>query len=105
MSNSLAIQILKKIIYLKSKYIHIKFVSIFNELFTDMVSADVILVSEDQIPFQAHRNVLSASSQVLKDLLLDNFSPNLLMKQEFRSILQFMYLGEITLIEIHISSK
>ena len=72
-------------------------------MFKDIDSADVILVSEDQIPFQAHRYVLSASSQVLKDLLLDNFSPNLLMKQEFRSILQFMYLGEITFIENHIS--
>ena len=78
-------------------------------MFTDIETADVILlVSEDHIPFQAHRCVLSASSPVLKDLLLDNFSLNLiymrgLKQQEFRSIWQFMYFGEIPFIENHIS--
>ena len=46
-----------------------------NAGFTDIDSADVILASDDQILFLAHRCVLCASSLVLKYLLLDNFSP------------------------------
>ena len=77
-------------------------VSSLNERFTDTDSADVTLVSDDQIPFQAHRLVISASSPVLKNLLLDNPSSHPLIylknvnQQELGSILQFMYFGEAT---------
>ena len=52
-----------------------------NERFTDIDSADVILASDDQIPFQAHRYVLRASSLVLKYLLLDNFPPTYVIRK------------------------
>ena len=64
--------------------------------------ADVTLVSDDKIPFQAHKYVLSASSPVLKTILLDNHQSHPLIylrgvkQQELESILQFIYLGEAT---------
>ena len=61
---------------------------------------DVTLVSDDQIPFQAHRFVLSAFSPVLKNILLNNPHSHPLIylrgvnHQELDSILQFIYLGK-----------
>ena len=47
-------------------------VSSLSDYFTDTILTDVILVSDKQIPFKAHKFVLSASSPVMKDLLLSN---------------------------------
>ena len=64
--------------------------------------SDVTLVSDDKIPFQAHKYVLSASSPLLKTILLDNPQSHPLIylrgvkHQELESILQFIYLGEAT---------
>merc|ERR1712129_356873 len=98
--NNQTIKMLQQI--LKLKYFHSIIVKSLSEKFTDIASADVTLVSDDQIPFQAHRFVISASSPVLKDLLLDNPSSHPLIylrgvrQQELGSILQFMYYGEAT---------
>merc|ERR1712129_131019 len=96
--NNQTIKMLQQI--LKLKYFHSIIVKSLSEKFTDIASADVTLVSDDQIPFQAHLFVLSASSPVLKDLLLDNPSSHPLIylrgvkQQELVSILQFMYFGK-----------
>ena len=72
--------------------------------FQDLQSArhftDVTLVSDDQIQIQAHKIVLSASSRVLKTILVNNphSHPLIYLKgfqsKELQSLLQFMYLGE-----------
>ena len=67
--------------------------------------ADVTLVSEDQKQIQAHKFVLSACSQVLKNLLLANPHPHPIIylrgveHQELLALLQFMNLGEATIVQ------
>ena len=84
------------------KHFHTNLVSNLSEGFRDNDLADVTLVSDDKIPFQAHRFLLSAVSPVLKDLLMNNssFHPLIylrgVMQQELGSILQFIYFGEAT---------
>ena len=71
------------------------------DLFTESNSYDVTLVSDDQVPFQAHQFVLSACSPVIRKLMINNPHPypiiylNGIKQTELKSILQFMYLGEI----------
>ena len=48
----------------------------FRNLVKERHFADVTLVSDDQIQIPAHKIVLSASSPVLKKLLLDNPHPH-----------------------------
>ena len=101
-SNNPATKMTQQIFHLKWKYIHTNLNSTLNNGFADFNSADVTLVSDDQIPFQAHRFVLSASSPVLKDLLMENPSSHPLIylrgvdQQELGSILKVMYFGEAT---------
>ena len=62
--------------------------------------SDVTLVSDDKIPFFAHKYVLIASGPVFKTVLLNKSQSNPLIylrgviHQELESILQFIYLGE-----------
>merc|ERR1712086_845257 len=71
-----------------------------SNVFTENSYSDVTLVSDDKIPFHAHKYVLSASSPVFKNILLDNPQSHPLIylrgvkHQELESILQFIYLGE-----------
>merc|ERR1712129_597151 len=71
-----------------------------SDVFTENCYSEVTLVSDDKIAFQAHRYVLSATSPVLKSILLDNphANPRIYLRgvnhQELESILQFIYLGE-----------
>ena len=73
------------------------------EMFKEKTFADVTLVSDDQIPFQAHRFVLSAFSPVLKNILLNNphSHPLIFLRgvnhEDLYSILQFIYLGEASI--------
>ena len=66
---------------------------------------DVTFVSDEQIPFKAHKIVLSAFSSVLKNLLLENlhFHPIIYLRnvksQELKAILQFMYTGNMELFQ------
>ena len=63
---------------------------------------DITLVSEDKIPFKAHKVVLFACSLVFKSTISDNSLPSLtiflrgIQSQEIDSILQFLYLGQAT---------
>ena len=72
-------------------------------VFTENSFTDVTLVSDDQIPFQAHRFVLSSFSPVLKNILLNNSHSHPLIflrgvkHQELDSILQFIYLGKASI--------
>ena len=63
--------------------------------------ADVTLVCDDMKPIKAHRNILSACSPLLKNILnIDPQNPHPvlflrgIMHSEMESILQFIYLGE-----------
>ena len=93
----------QKIFTLKWKEFIPNFSSGLSQVFTENSYSDVTLVSDDKIPFQAHKCVLSASSPVLKTILLDNPQSHPLIylrgvkHQELESILQFIYLGEATL--------
>ena len=84
---------------LKWKYFIPNLSSSLSDLFTENSYSDVTLVSDDKIPFLAHKYVLSASSPVLKTILLDNPHSHPLIylrgvnHQELESILQFIYLG------------
>ena len=65
--------------------------------------ADVTLVSEDRKYIKAHRNILSACSPVLKDILsMDKSSSTFIylrgiQHSELESLLQYIYLGKATL--------
>ena len=71
-----------------------------SDLLTEHSYSDVTLVSDDQIAFQAHKFVLSASSPVLRNLLLNNPNSHPLIylrgiaQQDLHSLIQFMYTGE-----------
>ena len=71
-----------------------------SNVFTENSYSDVTLVSDDKIPFHAHKYVLSASSPVLKNILLNTPQSHPLIylrgvkHKELESILQFIYLGE-----------
>ena len=63
---------------------------------------DVTIITEDHKRFKAHKNILSSSSPVLKDLLKGQYEANqiLFMKgvssAEIQSILEFIYVGSVT---------
>ena len=68
-------------------------------LFSDF--ADVTLVTDDKKQIRAHRNILSACSPVLKNILqsdCNNINPVIFLRgikhSEMESIMQFIYLGE-----------
>ena len=67
------------------------------------MDADVILVSEQQIPVQAHKIILGAFSSTFKYLLLNNIHPKPLLylrgveHEDLLSILQYLYLGKVTI--------
>ena len=73
----------------------------FQELLTEKNFADVTLVSDDHIKIAAHKLILSASSPVLRSMLMDNPHPHpiIFMRgvtfQDLQSLLQFMYIGQV----------
>jgi hypothetical protein len=90
----------KEIFSLRWKVFSTHLSSSISDVFTENSFSDVTLVSDDQIPFQAHKCVLSACSPVLKNLPLNHLHSHPLIylrgvkQQELLSILQFIYLGE-----------
>ena len=81
--------------------------SFLQELIITNNFADVTLVCEDQSIFRAHRNILSAGSQVLKDIFLLEDKLKIgsqhsvvhlrgVDKEEMQAILEYIYLGETT---------
>ena len=72
----------------------------FKYLYEEERHSDVTLVCDDQTQFKAHKIVLSACSQVFKNIIENNPSQHPLIylrgiqSFEMESILQFMYLGE-----------
>ena len=77
----------------------------FVKFFTEQTFADVTLVSDEQIPFQAHKVVLSVYSPVLKDLLLKNPHPhpivylNNVQHCDLETLLQLLYTGKVQLLQ------
>ena len=71
--------------------------------------ADVTLVSEDKKYIKAHKNILSACSPVLRDIVKLEQSPKTIIFlrginfSELESIIQFIYLGEATIHEERIN--
>merc|ERR1712204_30981 len=90
-------------IFLSWKSFQPQLSSTLDELYQSKNFADVTLVSDDQIHTKAHKSILSASSPVLKNLLITNPNshPILYLRgiewQELVSLLQFVYLGEVSL--------
>ena len=74
--------------------------SVFREVYEGGQHSDVMLISEDQTQFKAHKIVLSACSPVFKKIIDSNPTQHTLIylrgiqRYELESILQFMYLGE-----------
>ena len=75
--------------------------NILKEMRSDDSFADVTLVTDDKKQIKAHRNILSASSPVLKDILQINKDmrhPVIYLRgiqhSEMESILEFIYLGQ-----------
>ena len=82
----------------------------FKEHFTSSIKSvsagdefnDVTLVSDELIPFKAHKFVLSSYSPVFKEILLNNSHSHPIIylqgvrQQELHSLLQLMYFGEST---------
>ena len=71
------------------------------EMMTSSEFADVTLVTDDKQHIRAHRNILSASSPVFKNILQlnsGNTHPVIYLRgidhSEMKSIMQFIYLGE-----------
>ena len=71
----------------------------FKDLLGEKDFVNVTLVSEDDQEIKAHKVVLSACSQVLKNILLRNphqhplIYPSGVKYQELKSLVNFMYLG------------
>ena len=71
------------------------------EISKQAISADVTLVSDDQIPVEAHKMFLSAISPTLKGLFLKNPHPHPLIFlrgvnfQDLQDILHFIHFGEV----------
>ena len=72
----------------------------FKELYEEEKHSDVTLICDDRTQFKAHKIILSACSQVLKEIIEINPTQDSLIylrgiqSNELESILQFMYLGE-----------
>ena len=63
------------------------------EMMLDNDFTDVTLVSEDRKHIRAHKNILSASSPVLKDILrleLEDSAKTTIFLNEIESIMQFI---------------
>ena len=78
------------------------------EMFFSNDFKDVTLVSEDKNEIKAHKNILSASSPVLKRLITDNNGNQPIhldgvKYNELLSLLQFIYLGETRLFKVNMN--
>jgi len=77
----------------------------FKTLFNQKSFSDVTIAFDDQTQFSAHKVILSALSPVFNQLLLANSHPHPLLymsgvhHQDMKSLLQFMYLGEVTIFQ------
>ena len=80
-------------------------ISIMREMMMNEEFSDVTLVTEDKKLLKAHKNILSASSPVFKDMLKTEVTskPIIFLRgiisSELEAILQFIYLGEATFCE------
>ena len=87
---------------LKRKHVISNITPGISDVFTENTFSDVILVSDDKKYFQAHKYILSFFSPVLKEILLENLQSHPLIflrgvnHQELDSILQFIYLGKVS---------
>ena len=76
-----------------------------SDLLSRKVFVDVTLVSDDNDQISAHKVILSSSSSFFQNLLENNPHPNPLIyikglnKKLFASLLDFIYLGEVSLPE------
>jgi len=86
---------------LKGKLFHEIISSALSNEFDSVSSTDVTLVSDDKIPFQAHKFILSACSPMMKDLMMDNPNSHPIIflrgikQEELRTILEFIYHGTV----------
>ena len=79
------------------------FRSMLHDIMTAEKFTDITIVCDDMRPISCHRNILSACSPVLNDMLqvnADSQNPVLYLKgidyEEMQSIMRFIYLGQVT---------
>ena len=74
-----------------------------NHLFHQKSFTDITLVSDDLLPIEAHKFILSSSSCVLQKLLQMDLSPKPVLflrgikNYELQALMQFLYLGETSI--------
>ena len=75
-----------------------------HQIMDSKIFTDVTLISDDQLPFRAHRNILAACSTVMNSMLqFGGPTPNPIIylrginHRELESLLQFIYEGQVTL--------
>ena len=82
---------------------------IFNDLSSSGDFADVTLICDDQRQIEAHRIVLSACSEVFKNILKANShkTPSIYLRgilhRDLETVLEFLYHGEVTLQQDHLT--
>ena len=81
---------------------------VIQEMFYSNDFKDVTLVSEDRNEIKAHKNILSASSPVLKRLITDSNGNQPVVLEgvkynELLCILQYIYLGETRLLKVNMN--
>jgi hypothetical protein len=92
-------------ICLKSKMYGTHLTKAFQDMFNENTFSDVTLVCDDQTQLPAHKIILSACSPVLGKILHNIPHPHPLLYlrgvkyHEMQSVLQFMYLGETTILQ------
>ena len=95
-----------------AKLIQLRMVDIFRfrNFVTESFDTDVTLVSDDLIPFQAHKLIISASSTFFKCVLLNDSQckPIIFLRDvhqtELKCLLQLLYLGETSVLEKNAST-
>ena len=99
---------MKKVTNSSHWYSHCKEITkSFKNFISQNDSSDVTLVTDDQKSVQAHKIVLSASSPVLRNILLCNPHPHPLIylrdikHEDLQPVLEYMYVGEVTISEKH----
>ena len=76
---------------------------LFADLYNSRKFSDVTLVCDDKTEFKAHKFILSSHSSVFENILQDGKMDCIFLqgmkKHEIESILQFIYTGEVVILE------
>ena len=100
----------QNILDIKWNYYHSNIHSILENEIQDNRYTDVTLVSEDLYEYKVHKFILSASSPVLKEILVNNVHKhpliylNGIMNRDLEYLLLLIYSGEAAVHEEHLET-